>query len=243
MANEKKTVASDEEQLSLCWQYTAYLALSFLVLVFVLVLHSSADVYFHRFLGEINPVVVVGTVSGLGVAALWSLQSGYGFIILRGGKRTLQGIGLSAILATALAFAIIIADFIIRYPEEMNVAIPQGLLFYPAIGFVAEIVFHLLPLALLLTVLKPLVGYLRKEQIIWFGILFVGVSEPTFQVMFEGEGFTWGAAYTWVHVFVIALLQLYVYRRFDFISMYLFRLFYYSYWHILWGTLRRDVLF
>jgi len=234
---------SDERQLSFYWQYTAYFALSLLVLVFVLVLGSSADVYFHRFLGEMNQVVVIGALSGLGAAALWVLQSNYGFIVFRGGEKTLSGVRLSAVLATVLALEIIIADIIIRYPKDMNVPISQGLLFYPAIGFVAEIVFHVLPLALLLTALKALAGCLRRKGIIWLGIVFVGVSEPTFQVMFEGKGFTLGAAYTWVHVFVIALLELYVFRRFDFVSMFSFRLFYYAYWHILWGTVRLDVLF
>ena len=44
-------------------------------------------------------------------------------------------------------------------------------------------------------------------------------------------------------VFVIAVLQLYVFRRFDFASMYSFRLVYYAWWHILWGTIRLSVLF
>ena len=53
--------------------------------------------------------------------------------------------------------AIIIADFFIRYPEDINVPVPEALLFYPAVGFVAEIAFHVLPLALLLFVLAPLI--------------------------------------------------------------------------------------
>jgi hypothetical protein len=40
-----------------------------------------------------------------------------------------------------------------------------------------------------------------------------------------------------------AFLQLYVFRRFDFASMYAFRLVYYAYWHILWGVIRLKVLF
>jgi hypothetical protein len=125
----------------------------------------------------------------------------------------------------------------------MNVPVPQALLFYPAIGFVAEIMFHVLPLALLLFIMHPLGGWIGKERVVWLGILLVAVLEPTFQVAFEGKPFTWGAAYTWIHVFAIALLQLAVYRRFDFISMYAFRLCYYAYWHILWGVIRLEVLF
>jgi hypothetical protein len=98
-------------------------------------------------------------------------------------------------------------------------------------------------LALLLLVLNPLAGQLGRERVVWLGILIVAVLEPTFQVVFGGDAFTWGAAYTWIHVFAIAFLQLYVFRRFDFVSMYSFRLFYYAYWHILWGVIRLEVLF
>jgi cobalamin biosynthesis protein CobD/CbiB len=91
--------------------------------------------------------------------------------------------------------------------------------------------------------LTPLVGTLGRERVVWIGILVVAVLEPFFQVLFEKKPFTWGAAYTWVHVFAIAFLQLYVFRRFDFVTMYAFRLIYYAYWHILWGVIRLNVLF
>ena len=77
----------------------------------------------------------------------------------------------------------------------------------------------------------------------WLGILLVSVLEPTFQVLFEGKALTWGAAYTWIHVYAIAFLQLYIFRRFDYVSMVSLRLFYYAYWHILWGVIRLEVLF
>ena len=178
----------------------------------------------------------------LGAAALWVLRSRYAFVILKG-RATLQGIALSAVLATALGVAIVIADLFIRYPEDTNVPVPQALLFYPAVGFVAEIVFHVLPLAVLLLALSPLAGRLGRDRVVWIGVLLVAVLEPTFQVLFAGKALTWGDAYTWIHVFAIAFLQLYVFRRFDFVTMYAFRLVYYAYWHILWGVIRLKVLF
>jgi hypothetical protein len=231
-----------EQQLDQGWQYTAYFALSLIALIFFVVLLPSSGTYFRRFLGEINPILVVVVASIVGIAALWILQANYEFIILKG-RETLRGVALSAVFATVLAIAIVVADFFIRYPEDTNVPVPQALLFYPAIGFVAEIVFHVLPLALLLLALTPLVGTLGRERVVWFGILVVAVLEPFFQVLFEKKPFTWGAVYTWIHVFAIAFLQLYVFRRFDFVSMYVFRLIYYGYWHILWGVIRLKVLF
>jgi uncharacterized membrane protein YwzB len=235
-------MGSVDRQLDRRWQYAAYFALSLVALVFTVVLLPSAGAHFRRFFGEPNAILVIVVASIVGAAALWALQSRYEFVILRG-ERTLRGVALSAALATVLAVAIVVADFFIRYPQDTNVPVPQALLFYPAIGFVAEIVFHVLPLALLLVVLSPLVGRLGRDRVVWLGIVLVAVLEPTFQVLFEGKAFTWGAAYTWMHVFAIAFLQLYVFRRFDFVSMFSFRLFYYAYWHILWGVVRLEVLF
>ena len=122
--------------------------------------------------------------------------------------------------------------------------LPQALTFYPAVGLVAEVVFHLLPLAILLPVLNLIAGRLGGERVVWLGMLLVAVSEPTFQVIAGGGNRSPGGdAYTWLHIFAIAVLQLYVFRRFDFASMYSFRLIYYAYWHILWGAIRLRVLF
>jgi hypothetical protein len=68
------------------------------------------------------------------------------------------------------------------------------------------------------------------------------VTEPTFQVLFGGETLAL-SVYTWFHVFAMAFLQLYVFRRYDFVSMYTFRLVYYMFWHIGWGYLRLRLLF
>jgi hypothetical protein len=229
-------------QLDLRWQYAAYLALALVAFIFVVLLVPSSGTYFRRFFGKTNAILVISVVSVLGAAALWVLRSRFGFAILRG-RTTLRGFALSALLATVLGVAIAVADLIIRYPEDTNVPVPQALLFYPAVGFVAEMVFHVLPLALLLLALSPLAGRLGWERIVWMGILLVAVLEPTFQVLFGGTALTWGDAYIWIHIFAIAFLQLYVFRRFDFVTMYVFRLFYYAYWHVLWGVIRLKILF
>lgn len=54
----------------------------------------------------------------------------------------LRGVALSAALATVMAAAVIVADFIIRYPKDLNVPPPPALWFYPVIGLVPEIAFH-----------------------------------------------------------------------------------------------------
>ena len=232
----------NDPQIGQHWQVLVYVAVSLAALTFTVVLLPSSAASFRRFYGEINAIAVTLVVTAAGAAALWVLQSTYQFALLQG-KATLRGIALSAGLATLLAVAIVIADFVVRYPQDLNVPLPQALLFYPAIGFVAEIVFHIVPLALLLLALKPFVGWMGESRVVWLGILLVALAEPTFQALFLGGPFTWAGVYTWVHVFAIAVLQLIVFRRFDFVSMYGFRLFYYAYWHILWGVIRLEVLF
>jgi hypothetical protein len=150
---------------------------------------------------------------------------------------------VSAGMATVLAAAITIADFFIRYAEDTNVPVPQALVFYPVVGFVAEMAFHVAPLALALLATAPLRRRTGPDRLVWVAFAIAGIVEPTFQVAFAGEPLSWASAYTWVHVSAIAFLQLYVFLRYDFVSMYSFRLIYYAYWHVIWGTIRLQVLF
>jgi hypothetical protein len=229
----------DQLQLNRTWQFAAYTMIYLIALIFIIILLPSSGSFFRRFFGETNVVLVLSIAAVSGAGALWQLQSRSNFVLFIG-RETSQGLILSAGLATILAVAIVIVDLFIRYPEDINVPIPQAILFYPSVGFIAEIVFHVLPLALLLIILNPLGRWVGSERVIWLAILVVAVLEPTFQILFGGAVLTWGSAFTWIHVFAIAFLQLYVFWRFDFVSMYLV---YYAYWHILWGTLRLDVLF
>lgn len=224
------------------WQYAAYVLISLVGLIFIVILLPSSGKYFRWILGELNPIIVFALASIVGAAALWLLQARYNFVLFMG-KGTIPGLKLAAVLATVLAIAMVAADFFIRFPEDTNVPVPQALLFYPVVGFVAEIIFHVIPLALLLIILNSLGGWIGKERVIWLGFIVVAVLEPTFQVLFVGKIDTWGAVYTWIHIFAFNILQLYVFRRFDFVSMYSFRLVYYAYWHILWGVIRLNVLF
>ena len=134
-----------------------------------------------------------------------------------------------------LAVEIVIADLLIRYPENTNVPMPRALLFYPTVGFVAEVVFHLLPLMLLLPALSALQRRLGADRVVRIAIMITAVAEPTFQILFKCERRTWASDYTWIHVFVIAFLQLQLFRRYHYATMYMFRLVYYAYWHIIWG--------
>lgn len=223
-------------------RYATYLLLSAVVLALTAALLPSSAHHFARFFGGANPLVVVAATSVIGGAALVFLQSRGGFAVLRG-RRTLRGIGLSAALAALPALAAVVADLLLGYPEDMNVPVPPALLFYPAVGFAAEVAFHLVPLGLLLLVMTPLVRLIGLTRVIWLGMLLTAFVEPTFQALLARGSSPSLVAYTWTHVSAISLLELYVFRRFDFVSMYTFRLCYYALWHVLWGSIRLDVLF
>lgn len=67
---------------------------------------------------------------------------------------SVRGLGISAVIATLFGAWQICADLLVmRLPKDINVPPPQCLLFYPAMGYVVEVLFHAFPLALLLAVL------------------------------------------------------------------------------------------
>ncbi len=220
-------------------QWGVYAAI--VAVALVLATLPATEPYFAWFFGELNPVFAVLVAGALGAVSLGALRRLDGFEILRRGS-TMRGMAVGAAFATVLGVAIVIADIVFRYPEDINAPMPQALAFYPSIGLVAEIVFHILPLTITLLLLLPLRDRLGTNRAMWIAIILVAVAEPTFQVFFGGETPAL-AVYTWVHVFAIAFLQLYVFRRYDFVSMYSLRLVYYMYWHLVWGALRLKLLF
>lgn len=222
-------------------QFLAFACLSLGTLGLTVVVDVAWPGHFAKYFGSANPLVVVIAAIGLGGIALRVLQSQGWFEVLS--ARTLRGVAVSTGLATLLAVAIIIADVVLRYPEDINVPLPGALLFYPAVGYVAEMVFHVIPLTVLLLILAPVGKRIGVERLIGLCLLLTATLEPTFQLLFEENPLSWIGAYTWVHVYAIAFLQLHVFRRYGFVAMYLFRLIYYAYWHIAWGAIRLDVLF
>jgi hypothetical protein len=97
----------------------------------------------------------------------------------------------------------------------------------------------------LLAVLGPLFRKPHADRLVWSCILLASLIEPVFQMRFGFSqiSFSRTELYVGLHVFAINFLQLYIFRRYDFASMYSLRLVYYLYWHILWGALRLHLLF
>ena len=206
------------------------------------ILSLSPGNFFQPYFGPLHPLFAVVLISVLGVASLRILSSRGWFAIFRS-RESLRGVLLSTTVATLFAVAVIAVDLHIAFLYR-HVPPPESLLFYPAMAYVAEIVFHTLPLSLLLIALPSLFKALDSNRLIWWCIHFVSLLEPIFQLVgeFSKGSFSWTDAYVGLHVLAFNLLQLYVFRRYDFLSMYAFRLVYYIEWHIAWGAVRPYVL-
>jgi hypothetical protein len=199
---------------------------------------------FQRYLGGINPLLAVVLVAVAGVVSLGLLQSRGWFAIVSPGPSR-RGLAVAAAFATLFAVIVVPADLLIRFPRDLNVPLPQSLFFYPAIGYVAEIAFHALPLAMLLLLLGPIWKEESPNSLVWLCIIVASALEPILQVSLSSSGGSFSVAdgFVALHVFAFNAAQLYVFRRYDFVSMYATRLVYYLYWHIIWGALRLHWLF
>lgn len=225
-------------------QYLVFIGLSLVVVALTAVLSFAREQPFQRFIGNIHPLLAVPGAIILGAVLLFYLHTQFGFVIFETGN--FKGILYAAGVATLLGIIIIVADTQIVFPQDTNILFPESLLFYPAIGFFVEMLFHILPLALLLFVFTSVFKNLNSETIIWLAILIVAFLEPPYHVVDmvqENQFPMWAVAFVGLHVFVFNFIQLFFFRRFDFVSMYTFRLVYYLFWHIGWGFVRLRLLF
>jgi hypothetical protein len=141
------------------------------------------------------------------------------------------------------AVVIVLADVVIGFPYR-HVQPPQSLLFYPTMAYVAEMVFHTLPLSILLALLGPLFKDRSTTGLVWLCIILASCLEPIFQLSWRSAEWPlpWADAYVGLHVFAFNIMQLSIFRRFDFVSMYVCRLVYYIEWHMVWGSVRQHLL-
>jgi hypothetical protein len=221
--------------------YGVYAGLSMVVLVLTAVPWSSGRPYFQKFFGALNPLAVVVFVLVLGAVALRLLDSRAGLAIFR--KDNLKGLLRASGLSLPFAAAMILVDRLSPLGADLNVRFPESLTFYPAMGMVATILFQLVPLCVLTLALGGTAGPLSSGLILRVSIAAASLVEPIYQAGFMiGHSPAWEVALVGVHVYLINVVQLSLFKRYDFASMYAFRLSYYLLWHVLWGCLRLTVL-
>ena len=197
---------------------------------------------FEPYFRDIDPVYAIALVLLAGAASLVVLHRFGPFFVIRKGQCA-RGLATAALLATVFALVVVGADLTFRFPADINVGLPQALWFYPLMATVAESTFHLVPLALLLVVARVVAS--QEPDVRWFqaGIFAIALIEPAFQLRLADEPGSATGVFTAVQVFAINIVQLTLFRRFDFIAMLGLRLVYYLWWHILWGAARLHVLF
>jgi len=223
-------------------QYLVFIGLSLGVVALAAIAYLSDPLLFQRFLGKINPLIAIVVIALLGGTLLSVLLSRGWFAIYttEDPKRFLWLSGLAALMAAIM----ILVDLKVILSEDLNILFPQSLLAYPVIAYAVEILFHALPLSVLLILLTSLSKSVTFSSIIWPCILIVSLLEPVLQLaLFVGPHPSWTVAYIGFHIFAINGIQLALFKRYDFISMYAFRLVYYAMWHILWGYVRIRLLF
>ena len=195
---------------------------------------------FAPYFGALPPWLGAACVSCLATLALLYLRDrgGYGIGFEGDASGAIVRIALFAALFSGIVLA---ADWGLRFREDLNVPFPASLVFYPVIAVVAETVFHLLPLALLLALSRRLSGREDLAPILFFAPARI---EPAFQVRASlAVGFSALDLFVILHVFAFNLAQLHLYRRHGFLAMLSLRLAYYAFWHVGWGHLRLSVLF
>jgi hypothetical protein len=207
------------------------------------VLHVTGSPAFQPYFGRANPALVTGLVVAVAIASLTLLHSRKWLLVDRPAKGR-RRFTLPATLATALALPVILVDVAGSFPADLNVPPPQSLLFYPVIALVAETIFHVAPVALLMLLGTRIAGYLDRRVLLWACLLTVTLLEPVFQVLAgAADSSPWVSAYVGAHLLVFNLISVYLFERSGFMSMYTFRLIYYVHWHIVWGALRLRILF
>lgn len=225
-------------------QYLIYLILSLVVSILTWITHEMNPQILHRFTGRISPFSATLVLLLAGFTSLSYLTSKTSILIHQ--RNNYKGIYIAAGLASIFGTMVIIADLFLLYPEDINAEFPVSIPFYPAIGFFAEILFHLFPFTIFVFFLSGFRKKVTNECVILCGIAAVSFIEPFYQLTAMGGNGRYSPAlliHTGVNVFLISILQLIIFKKYDFISMYVFRLVYYLIWHIIWGHFRLQILF
>lgn len=215
----------------------------FVVLLIILVSRINRSL-FQPYFGDLSPVLTAAIICISSWIAFYLLSNRYEFRIYRPDSIKKGSIRVF-ILCIPFMLAVSLADLILGFPEDMNVAFPLALLFYPAMGYIGQITLHVIPLLILILLSEVLREKVSQNTRILYCMIIAAGFEAVFQVggMNAFHSLTSLDYFVILHLFLFGLAEFYIYRKYDYISMYLFRLIYYVYWHVLWAELRLDWLF
>ena len=181
------------------------------------------------------PLLSMTALSGLAAFPLVAFLYRRGIGGLHALPVTLRGLALLVGAGAVLAVPPIAIDLLTRFPRDINVAWPEAVFFYTAIALVAEVQFHLVPLAIL-TALAP-----RRVPAVWL-LLPVMFVEPVAQVVL-GAGPVFQMTLVFMNVSLDSAVQIWLFRRYGFAAMFGLRIAFYLFWHVIWGDIRLSLLF
>jgi hypothetical protein len=199
---------------------------------------------FRPYFGNVPPTIAAVLVCVAGFSALYALHK-YSRFSVYSRSTFKHGLFVAAVSVIPFMIGVTVVDVVFRFPFDINVAFPSAILFYPAMGFLAQITLHVVPFAILLSLGNFLLPTSLLSFRLWGAIVLASLPEAAFQVVssMSSEETTVIDAFVAVHLFLFGVVELYLYRRFDYATMYAFRIFYYCYWHLAWGNLRIYWLF
>lgn len=132
-------------------QLQIFLAISFVVAIHTGILYFRNESLIQTFFGKLNPLLAVLIINLLGTVLSFFLFSRGWFVVYKAGNY--KGFLVAAGLAALLGLGIIMVDLKVIFPEDVNRPFPDSLFFYLVFGYVVEVIFHMLPLALLLVLI------------------------------------------------------------------------------------------
>lgn len=192
---------------------------------------------FERYFASLHPALVVSGICAVGAVALAHLQASSEFAMVGPGSWS-DAASVVGWAVPLFALVAIGADVVVGYPEDMNVAWPDAVRFYPAIAVVVEIALHVIPIAVLVAVLGMPAGLDGSFARI---AVPVALIEAAVQAVYATSIST--AVFSTVHVLVFGVVQVWMFWRFGFVWMLGFRLVYYLLWHVAWGAARLQLLY
>ena len=180
------------------------------------------------FFGPLPSAIGFLLVAVFGIGALYVLQTRFGFVVWRDAEW--RRFVVAALWAVPFMGIITFYDLINPLPADINVPVPLALAYYPAMGLVAQWALHIIPFVLLLLVLSPFQTDANVEALVLMAIVVTSLLEAGFQISGNVTGVA--AIALAVHIFLFGCAELLIFRRYDFATMYVFRLTYYAWWHV-----------
>ncbi len=198
--------------------------------------------FYSTFLGTINPVllILVASIAAAPLAALFDLGFPKG---VRPRPAKVRGY-LPPLAGACFGLLFIPVDLHFRLPEDLNVLFPTSLLYYPVLGYIVDVLFHLVPFVVLNKVFEIVLPSARNEL---RGLLALGpclLAEPLFQVsLISSEYSMLFKAILFFFLVAYSACQLFLLVKYGFHHMLAFRYGHYLVWHMIWGMIRLRVLF